>query len=70
MHLLHWGALARAADRDADLEPGWLAGAMRMAFPPHATAARIEFRVGDEIASFADGEVREGSVESRTRRRM
>lgn len=66
MHLLaHWGARSLGPPtRDADLEPGWLAGAMRMAFPPHATAARIEFRVGDEIASFADGEVREGSVES------
>lgn len=66
MHLLaHWGARSLGPPtRDADLEPGWLAGAMRMAFPPHATAARIEFRVGDEIASFADGEVREGSVGS------
>jgi DNA-binding HxlR family transcriptional regulator len=66
MHLLaHWGARSLGPPtRDADLEPGWLAGAMRMAFPPHSTAARIEFRVGDEIASFADGEVREGSVES------
>jgi hypothetical protein len=66
MHMLaHWGARSLGPPtRDADLEPGWLAGAMQMAFPPHPTAARIEFRVGDEIASFADGEVREGPVES------
>jgi DNA-binding HxlR family transcriptional regulator len=66
MHMLaHWGARSLGPPtRDADLEPGWLAGAMQMAFPPHPTAARIEFRVGDQIASFADGEVREGPVES------
>jgi DNA-binding HxlR family transcriptional regulator len=66
MHMLaHWGARSLGPPkRDEDLEPGWLAGAMEMAFPPHPTAARIEFRVGDEIASFADGEVREGSVEN------
>ena len=37
---------------------------MQMAFPPRPTAARIEFRVGDDVAGFADGEVREGSVDS------
>ena len=66
MHVLaHWGARSLGPPtRDEDLEPGWLAGAMQMAFPPHPTDARIEFRVGDEVASFADGAVREGSVES------
>ena len=61
MHMLaHWGARSLGPPtRDEDLEPGWLAGAMQMAFPPHPTAARIEFRVGDEVASFADGEVRD-----------
>ncbi len=66
MHVLaHWGARSLGPPaRDEDLEPGWLAGAMQMAFAPRATAARIEFRVGGEVAGFADGEVREGSVES------
>ena len=66
MHMLaHWGARSLGPPvRKDDLEPGWLAGAMQMAFPPHPTAARIEFRVGDEVAGFADGEVHEGSVEA------
>ena len=66
MHMLaHWGARSLGPPtRDEDLEPGWLAGAMQMAFPPSPTAARIEFRVGDELASFVDGQSRAGSVEN------
>ena len=66
MHVLaHWGARSLGPPaHDEDLEPGWLAGAMQMAFPPQPTAARIEFRVGAEVAGFADGEVREGSIET------
>ncbi len=66
MHMLaHWGARSLGPPTsDMDLDPGWLAGAMQMAFPPRPTAARIEFRVGDDVAGFADGEVREGSVDS------
>jgi DNA-binding HxlR family transcriptional regulator len=65
MHMLaHWGARSLGPPtRDEDLEPGWLANALHMAFPPQPTPARIEFRVGDEIASFADGEVVEGAIE-------
>jgi len=65
MHMLaHWGARSLGPPTNIeDLEPGWLGGALHTAFPPHPTAARIEFRVGDELASFVDGEVREGSVE-------
>ena len=65
MHMLaHWGARSLGPPtRDDDLEPGWLAGALQMAFLPHPTDATIEFRVGDEIASFVDGEVREGAVD-------
>jgi DNA-binding HxlR family transcriptional regulator len=65
MHVLaHWGArsLGPPAD-DVDLEPGWLAGALEMAFPSKPTDAHVEFRVGDEVASFVDGEPREGPVE-------
>jgi DNA-binding HxlR family transcriptional regulator len=66
MHMLaHWGARSLGPPtRDEDLEPGWLGGALQMAFPAHPTDARIEFRVGADVASFADGEVREGSVEN------
>lgn len=62
LHVLaHWGARSLGPPGpDEDLEPGWLAGALRMAFPPHPTDARIEFRVDDEVASFVDGESREG----------
>ena len=55
MHqLAHWGArsLGPPATKDA-LEPGWLAGALRIALPP--TRPCIEFRVGDEVAFVADG---------------
>jgi DNA-binding HxlR family transcriptional regulator len=65
LHVLaHWGAksLGPPTNED-DLEPGWLAGALQMAFPPSPTGARIEFRVGEEVASFADGESREGPIE-------
>jgi DNA-binding HxlR family transcriptional regulator len=66
MHMLaHWGARSlEPPARDENLEPGWLANALYMAFPPQPTAARIEFRIGDEVASFVDGDVREGSIES------
>jgi DNA-binding HxlR family transcriptional regulator len=66
MHVLaHWGASSLGPPRpDEDLEPGWLAGALRMAFPPHPTDECIEFRVDDEIASFVGGEACEGRAES------
>ncbi len=66
MHVLaHWGARSLGPPRpDEDLEPGWLAGALRMAFPPHPTDACIEFRIDDEVASFVEGEAREGGAEN------
>lgn len=66
MHVLaHWGARSLGPPGpDEDLEPGWLAGALRMAFPVHATDACIEFRVGAEVAAFVDGEAREGPTDS------
>jgi DNA-binding HxlR family transcriptional regulator len=65
MHLLaHWGArsLGRPTS-DAELRPGWLAGALQMAIPPNATSARIEFRIGDECASLVDGAVENGAID-------
>jgi DNA-binding HxlR family transcriptional regulator len=66
MHqLAHWGARSLGPPMHADdLDPGWLAGALEMTFPQNPTDARIEFRVGDEVASFVDGEPREGPIES------
>jgi hypothetical protein len=51
------GALARSARRfSRELKPGWLAGALQMAFPPQAPTTRIEFRIGDEVASLENGD--------------
>ena len=64
LHLLaHWGARSLGAPTAGCLERGWLHGALQMTFPPNATDARIEFRVGDEIASFVDGEPQPGPAE-------
>ena len=64
MHqLAHWGARSLGPPIGGDvLEPGWLAGALRIALPP--TAAPIEFRIGGEVAFVADGEAFSGSAES------
>ena len=65
MHVLaHWGARSLGPPTDeVELEPGWLAGALEMVFPPNPTDALVEFRVGGEIASFLDGEPRDGPVD-------
>jgi DNA-binding HxlR family transcriptional regulator len=63
--LAHWGArsLGPPSSYD-DLEPGWLPGALRIALPGTCTPARIEFRVGDEVAALDGREVRAGSVDA------
>jgi DNA-binding HxlR family transcriptional regulator len=65
LHMLaHWGARSLGPPTaDTPLEPGWLAGALEMIFCPTPPDARVEFRVGDEVASFAGGEVLEGAVD-------
>jgi DNA-binding HxlR family transcriptional regulator len=64
LHVLaHWGARSlRPPAAAGDLEPGWLPGALRIALPP-AVAGRIEFRIGEEVASVADGRVQEGPID-------
>jgi DNA-binding HxlR family transcriptional regulator len=59
LHLLaHWGARSLGPPTPGeDLRPGWLAGALRIAFAPAPTGRSVEFRVGDERASLVDGEV-------------
>jgi DNA-binding HxlR family transcriptional regulator len=65
MHqLAHWGARVMGPPHADDLEPGWLVGALRIAFPPTASAAQVEFRIGDEVASLVDGAVRSGAAEA------
>ena len=57
LHVLaHWGARSlRPPARSGDLEAGWLPGALCIALP--STDARIEFRIGGEVASVERGEV-------------
>ncbi|HUF02196.1 MAG TPA: helix-turn-helix domain-containing protein [Gaiellaceae bacterium] len=64
MHeLAHWGARSLGPPATANaLEPGWLAGALRIALPP--TSACIEFRIGDEVAFVADGDAFAGAAEN------
>jgi DNA-binding HxlR family transcriptional regulator len=66
MHeLAHWGARSLGPpSATEELQSGWLKGALEIAFPPNPTDAAIEFRIGDEIASFADGDVIAGSCAS------
>jgi DNA-binding HxlR family transcriptional regulator len=63
MHqLAHWGARSLGSPARLDvLEPGWLAGALRIAIPP--TTACIEFRVGGEVAFVANGDAQAGHAE-------
>jgi DNA-binding HxlR family transcriptional regulator len=63
MHqLAHWGARAMGPPGKGDLEAGWLVGALRIAVPPTETDARVEFRIGGEVASLVDGDVVDGAI--------
>jgi DNA-binding HxlR family transcriptional regulator len=63
MHVLaHWGARSLRPPAAADLEPGWLHGALRIALPAACGPRRIEFRIGDEVASVVDDTVVEDAV--------
>ena len=65
LHVLaHWGARSlRPPAVTGDLEPGWLHGALRIALPAASGSRRIEFRIGDEVASVVDDAVVEGPVD-------
>ncbi len=58
--LAHWGARIMGPPNAEDLEDGWLVGALRMVFPPISSVASVEFRIGDEVVSLVNGDVREG----------
>jgi DNA-binding HxlR family transcriptional regulator len=62
LHVLaHWGARSlRPPAVSGDLEPGWLHGALRIALP--SVDARLEFRIGDEVASVERDEVVDGAI--------
>jgi DNA-binding HxlR family transcriptional regulator len=66
LHVLaHWGARSLGAPTSFDdLEPGWLPGALRIALPGTCTPARIEFQIGDEVASLDGREIHAGSVDA------
>jgi DNA-binding HxlR family transcriptional regulator len=63
LHVLaHWGARSlRPPARSGDLEEGWLPGALCIALP--SMDGRIEFHIGDEVASVEGGEVVPGPLE-------
>jgi DNA-binding HxlR family transcriptional regulator len=59
-----WGARSLGPPTAEDeLYEGWLANALDVLFAPYALPGRLEFRVGDEIASLVDGEARSGPLE-------
>src|SRR5207249_4096724 len=59
-----WGARSLGPPTDEDeLFPGWLANAVDTVLAPIAPPGRFEFRVGDEVASLADGEARAESID-------
>jgi DNA-binding HxlR family transcriptional regulator len=64
MHqLAHWGARSLGPPtREDALEPGWLAGALRIALPP--TAPCVEFHVGGEVAFVKDGSAYPGPADT------
>jgi DNA-binding HxlR family transcriptional regulator len=65
LHVLaHWGARSlRPPAVSGDLEPGWLHGALRIALPAASTERRIEFQIGDEVASVVNDAIVEGSID-------
>jgi DNA-binding HxlR family transcriptional regulator len=65
LHVLaHWGARSlRPPAASGDLEPGWLHGALRIALPAARGERRLEFRIGDEVASVVGDAIVEGSID-------
>lgn len=64
LHVLaHWGARSLGPPAlEGDLEPGWLHGALHIAVPASCSSARIEFRIGDEVASLDGADVVDGPL--------
>lgn len=62
--LAHWGARIMGPPSPDDLGPGWLVDALRMACPPMPAPVAVEFRIGDEVASFVAGTVLAGGADA------
>ena len=61
-----WGARSLGPPTPGSgLFDGWLANALDIALASRAPHGRFEFRVGGEVASLVDGEVRSGPVDQR-----
>jgi DNA-binding HxlR family transcriptional regulator len=59
-----WGARSLGPPTDADeLFEGWLANAVDTMLGPFAPAGAFEFRVGDEVATLAEGVGQDGPAE-------
>jgi DNA-binding HxlR family transcriptional regulator len=59
-----WGARSLGPPTAEDeLFPGWLVCPIDMILAPQAPAGRFEFRVGDEVASLADGVAHAGPID-------
>src|SRR5262249_33795289 len=59
-----WGARSLGPPTDADdLYEGWLANAVDTMLGPYVSEGTFEFRVGDEVATLADGITHEGPAE-------
>ena len=59
-----WGARSLGPPTAEDeLFPGWLVCPIDMILAPRAPAGRFEFRVGDEVASLADGVAHAGPID-------
>jgi DNA-binding HxlR family transcriptional regulator len=58
-----WGARSLGPPTESnELFPGWLENALDVVLARLAPNGRLEFRVGDEVASIVDGEARSGPV--------
>jgi len=60
--LAWWGARSLGPPSEADLEAGWLGGALETIGPAPGTAPAVEFRIGEETAGWVDGDVVHGSL--------
>ena len=59
-----WGARSLGPPTDEhELFPGWLENALDAVLAPVAPPGKFEFRVGPEVASIVDGQVRPGPVD-------
>jgi DNA-binding HxlR family transcriptional regulator len=62
--MARWGARSLGPPKPEDLHPGWLENALRtVGYAAPECSGAFVFRVGDEVASLADGEAQAGALE-------